>query len=162
MVVMGAGAPHWTFVSSCSVYADHWVPGADEGAALLEPLPEGEAGTPETYGESKSAIEQLTFGLVGDKADIVRAGLIGGPGDGSDRYGYWPARFAAATTDPVLVPEIPGDATQIIDVRDLAAWIIQAAEAGLTGPTMRWSNVVPFGEYLAESQRVARATADGG
>jgi nucleoside-diphosphate-sugar epimerase len=160
--VLGAGAAHWTFVSSCSVYADHSVPGADEGAALLKPLPEGEAGTPETYGESKSAIEQLTLGHVGDKAHVVRAGLIGGPGDVSDRYGYWPARFAAATTDPVLVPDIPGDATQIIDVRDLAAWIIQGTETGLTGAYNALGDVVPFGDYLAESQRVARATTDRG
>ena len=58
-------------------------------------------------------------------------------------------------------PDIPGDATQIIDVRDLAACIIQAAEAGLTGAYNALGDVVPFGEYLAESQRVARATTDG-
>ena len=151
---LGSGARHWTFVSSCSVYADHSVPGADENAALLEPLPEGQAGTPETYGESKSAIESLTLTLVGQKAHIVRAGLIGGPGDGSDRYGYWPARFAA-NTGPVLVPNIPDDATQIIDVRDLAGWIIQGAEMGLTGTYNALGDVVPFSEYISESSRAA-------
>lgn len=152
--VLGSGAAHWTFVSSCSVYADHSVPGADEDAGLLEPLPDGQAGTPEPYGESKSAIEHMTRDMVGDKAHIARAGLIGGPGDGTDRFGYWPARFAA-NTGPVLVPDIPDDATQIIDVRDLAAWIIQAAERGLTGTLNALGDVVPFSELIAESRRVA-------
>lgn len=151
---LGAGTGHWTFVSSCSVYADHSVPGADESAALLEPLPAGQSGTLETYGESKSAIEHMTLAAVGEKAHIVRAGLIGGPGDGTDRYGYWPARFAA-NTDPVLVPDIPDDATQIIDVRDLAAWILQSADQGLTGTCNALGDVVRFEDYLTESQRAA-------
>ncbi|MFW0775008.1 NAD-dependent epimerase/dehydratase family protein [Paenarthrobacter nitroguajacolicus] len=156
--VLGPLAAHWTFVSSCSVYADHSVPGADETAKLLEPLPAGQPGTPETYGESKSAIEQMTLAAVGEKAHIVRAGLIGGPGDGTDRYGYWPARFAA-NTDTVLVPDIPDDATQIIDVRDLAAWILQSAEDRLMGTYNALGDVVRFEDYIAESQRVAGAAA---
>ncbi|MGR0160094.1 NAD-dependent epimerase/dehydratase family protein [Paenarthrobacter nitroguajacolicus] len=156
--VLGPSAAHWTFVSSCSVYADHSLPGADESAALLEPLPVGQPGTPETYGESKSAIEHMTLAAVGEKAHIVRAGLIGGPGDGTDRYGYWPARFAA-NNDPVLVPDIPDDATQIIDVRDLAAWILQSAQVGLTGTYNALGDVVPFKDYLAGSQRVSGTAA---
>ncbi|BCW63458.1 NAD-dependent epimerase/dehydratase family protein [Arthrobacter sp. StoSoilB22] len=151
---LSAGTGHWTFVSSCSVYADHSIPGADESATLLEPLPAGQAGTPETYGESKSAIEQMTIAAVGEKAHIVRAGLIGGPGDGTDRYGYWPARFAA-NTDPVLVPDIPDAATQIIDVRDLAAWVLQSAEQGLAGTYNALGDVVRFEDYIDESRRAA-------
>ena len=151
---LGREAAHWTFVSSCSVYAEHSVPGAAEDAAVLDPLPPGQAGTPETYGESKSAIEQMTLDAVGTKAHIVRAGLIGGPGDSSDRYGYWPARFAS-NTHPVLVPDIAESATQIIDVRDLAAWLLEAAGQGLTGSFNALGDVVPFGEYLDESLRAS-------
>ena len=159
--VLGAAAAHWTFVSSCSVYADHSIPGADEAAELLEPLPAGQSGTPETYGESKSAIEQMTLAVVGEKAHIVRAGLISGPGDGTDRYGYWPARFAAGP-GPVLVPDIPEAATQIIDVRDLAAWILQSAGGGLTGTYNALGDVVRFEDYLVESQRAAGTGAGDG
>ncbi|MFJ4025771.1 epimerase [Paenarthrobacter sp. NPDC089989] len=157
--VLGSEAGHWTFVSSCSVYADHSVPGAAEDAPVLEPLPDGVAGTPETYGESKSAIERLTVESVGGKAHIVRAGLIGGPGDPSDRYGYWPARLAA-NTHSVLVPDIPAAATQIIDVRDLAAWILHAAGRGLAGTYNAMGGVVPFGHYFTESQRAAGNPAE--
>lgn len=154
---LGKQTAHWTFVSSCSVYADHSVPGDDESAALLPPLPAGQPGTQETYGECKSAIEQLTAAMVGDKAHIVRAGLISGPGDGTDRYGYWPARFAATERGPAIVPDMGDAATQIIDVRDLSAWILEAAGGGLTGTYNALGDVVGFTDLLAECRTVAGA-----
>lgn len=152
-------AGHWTFVSSCSVYARHDQPGADESAELLAPLPPGAVSGPETYGESKSAIEKLTAEATGEKAHIVRAGLISGPGDSSDRYGYWPARFAAGK-GPVLLPDIPSDPVQVIDVRDLAAWILQAAGNGLAGTFNAVGDVVPFSEYLRACRELAASQAE--
>jgi 2'-hydroxyisoflavone reductase len=145
---------HWTFVSSCSVYADASVPGAAEDAGLLPPLAPGTPSTPETYGESKAAIEQSTVRATGGKAHVCRAGLIGGPGDGSDRYGYWPARFARDGR-PAIVPAINSHATQVIDVRDLAAWILLAAEQGTTGTLNALGDQVPFGEYIRASRQAA-------
>ncbi|KQQ85500.1 NAD-dependent epimerase/dehydratase family protein [Arthrobacter sp. Leaf137] len=154
---LGARSGHWTLVSSCSVYADHSVPGAAEDAALLPPLADGEASTPETYGESKAAIEAATAELAGGRAHIVRAGLIAGPGDGSDRYGYWPARFARDNT-PVVVPGIGTAPTQVIDVRDLAAWILKAAGQGTTGALNALGDQVPFAQYVAASREAAGHT----
>lgn len=155
-----AGATgHWTFISSCSVYADHSVAGAAEDAQVLPPLAPGTELTMDNYGEAKSAIEHWTRELAGDKAHLCRAGLIGGPGDLSDRYGYWPARFAR-DNDPVLVPDIPADATQIIDVRDLAAWILTAAENGTTGALNAVGEPVPFADYLAEARQLAGGRGD--
>ena len=150
---------HWTFISSCSVYADHSVAGAGEDAAVLAPLPPGTELSAGNYGEAKAAIEHWTTELAGDKAHLCRAGLIGGPGDGSDRYGYWPARFAR-DADPVLVPDIPTDATQIIDVRDLAAWILTAAGNGTTGALNAVGEPVPFAAYLEESRQLADGSAE--
>ncbi|MDR6508794.1 NAD-dependent epimerase/dehydratase family protein [Arthrobacter oryzae] len=152
--LLAPAAAHWTTVSSCSVYADHSVPGEDESAALLPPLAPGIAFAPENYGEAKSAIEQRAVALAGTKAHLCRAGLIGGPGDGTDRYGYWPARYSRGA-GPVLVPDIGGSATQIIDVRDLAAWILKAAALKITGPLNAVGSVVPFRDYLDESMRLA-------
>ena len=125
-------AAHWTFVSSCSVYADASLANATEEAALLQPLATGIPSTPENYGESKAAIEEATLQAAGGKAHLCRAGLIGGPGDSSDRYGYWPARFARDNA-PVVVPAIDHHPTQVIDVRDLAGWILRAAEKRVAG-----------------------------
>lgn len=155
---LAGSARHWTFISSLSVYADHSRAGAAEDAALLAPLAPATEPSPETYGEAKAAIEQWTAELAGGRAHICRAGLIGGPGDGSDRYGYWPARLAR-DGDPVLVPDIPADATQVIDVRDLAAWVLLAAEAGVTGALNAAGDPVPFAAYLQEARDLAAGTA---
>lgn len=152
-------ARHWTFISSCSVYADHSVAGAAEDAEVLPPLAPDTALTSENYGEAKSAIEGWTAELAGGRAHLCRPGLIGGPGDGSDRYGYWPARFAR-DADPVLVPDIPADATQIIDVRDLAAWVLAAAERGVTGALNAVGEAVPFAAYLDEARQAAQGAAE--
>jgi nucleoside-diphosphate-sugar epimerase len=145
-------AAHWTVVSSCSVYADHSVPGEDESAGLLPPLTPGTAAAPENYGEAKSAIEHYAATIAEGKVHLCRAGLIGGPGDSSDRYGYWPARFAR-DGKPAIVPDIGSSATQVIDVRDLAAWILKAAGLQITGALNAVGTGVRFDDYLDESQR---------
>ncbi|MDF2052254.1 epimerase [Arthrobacter sp. Cr_A7] len=150
-------AGHWTFVSSCSVYADHSMPGAAEDAALLPSLPSGTQSTAENYGESKVAIEGATLAAAGGRVHLCRAGLIGGPGDGSDRYGYWPGRFAR-DSGPVIVPDIDADPTQVIDVRDLAAWILLAAEQGTRGVLNAVGDQVPFGQYVGTSGDIAGNT----
>ncbi|GAA2138768.1 hypothetical protein GCM10009825_25310 [Arthrobacter humicola] len=147
-----------TVVSSCSVYADHSVAGTAEDAQVLPPLAPGTALTMENYGEAKTAIEQWARALAADKSHLCRAGLIGGPGDGSDRYGYWPARFAR-DDDPVLVPDIPADSTQIIDVRDLAAWIVAAAESNVTGALNAVGEPVLFAAYLEACRQLAGGKA---
>ncbi|MEJ7650161.1 MAG: hypothetical protein WKF57_14190 [Nakamurella sp.] len=69
---------------------------------------------------------------------ILRAGLIGGPGDGSDRLGYWPAAFARAVRPggvdlPVLVPAVAEQSVQVVDVRDIATFALTAGLARRTG-----------------------------
>ncbi len=129
--VLGDRAAHWTYVSSLSVYADNDRVGADETAALAEPA---RGGDPSDYARAKSAAEAAVRGL-GARAAIVRPGLIVGPGDPTDRFGYWPARFAGAATEPVLVPAGEGLSAQVIDVDDLTAFVVEAAQR-------RWHGVV--------------------
>jgi nucleoside-diphosphate-sugar epimerase len=120
---------HWTFVSTVSVYADNRTPGQRADTAPLRPAtaPEIEVSSDETYGAAKVACEQA----VGDDAFICRAGLIVGPEDPTGRFSYWPARLARG--GDVLAPGTPDDAVQFIDVRDLAQWMVRAAEVGLIG-----------------------------
>jgi nucleoside-diphosphate-sugar epimerase len=132
---LGDSAGHWTFVSSISVYADSVTPGQMPGAPLLAPRPEhvgpGAPLDPEQYGAIKVASENTVLDRLGDRAFIVRPGLITGLGDPSDRFGYWPARMARGGR--VVVPDTPEVPAQIIDVQDLATWIVDAATERLVG-----------------------------
>src|ERR1700753_3251959 len=51
--------------------------------------------------------------------------------DDVGHYTYWPQRLAAGGR--VLAPAPPGADAQVIDARDLAAWIVRAAESGTAG-----------------------------
>jgi 2'-hydroxyisoflavone reductase len=119
---------HYTFVSSISVYASAATPPTEESplAQLQEPTEEWR----EAYGELKALCE----GVVHERfpgAFVPRPGLIVGPWDPTGRFTYWPERIAEGGR--VLVPAPPAAAAQVIDVRDLAEWIVRAADAGTAG-----------------------------
>jgi 2'-hydroxyisoflavone reductase len=115
----------YAFVSSVSVYVDQSAPPV-EGAAVHELTPgdESDVGT-DTYGARKAACEQVVLDAFGDRALLVRPGLIVGPHDPTGRFTYWPHRVARG--GDVLAPGSPDDPVQFIDVRDLARWIVRAA-----------------------------------
>jgi nucleoside-diphosphate-sugar epimerase len=103
--------------------ADTATVGSSTDAPLLDPVTtEAEVRAPEVgpelYGAIKVASEQAGREAVGERALVVRAGLIVGPGDGYDRFGHWPARFARGGR--VVVPDDPEQPFQYVDVRDLA------------------------------------------
>lgn len=119
-------AAHWTLVSTVSVYAENDEPGADESARLVEPT------EPSAYADAKVLAERTTRLRLGSRLLIARPGLIVGPGDPSDRFGYWPARFDRG--GPVLVPTTAAERfVQVIDVADLAAWLVRAGRDGFVG-----------------------------
>ena len=86
----------------------------------------------ERYGALKRYGEDAVTAAFPDGATLVRPGYIVGPGDGSDRFSYWPARFLRG--GPCLAPGDPDAGLQFVDVRDLGAWIVQLIETGTTGP----------------------------
>jgi 2'-hydroxyisoflavone reductase len=135
LAALGDRVGHWTFVSTINVYADTKTLGQRADAPLL--APRQEAGSkeksvdPDLYGAVKVAGEDAVRAAFGDRGFVVRPGLITGPGDLSDRFGYWPNRLRRGGR--VLVPADTGQLTQYIDVRDLAAWIVDAGEQGLSG-----------------------------
>jgi nucleoside-diphosphate-sugar epimerase len=157
LAAFGARAKHWTYVSSVNAYAKYDTPGADESAVLREPT-ELDVVEQELYGEAKVACELAAREVLEDRLVIARAGLIGGPGDRSDRAGAWVARAARAPEEPMLVPDTPELATAVVDVRDLASWLLDNATLGRTGTFDAFGPVVPFGEWIEASREVGGHT----
>lgn len=123
---------HYTFVSTCSVYADLTTTGQDETAPVIElEDPTVENVTGETYGGLKVLCERAVAETLPDRTLIIRPGLIVGPHDRSDRFTYWPVRVADG--GEVLAPGRPERPVQYIDVRDLAAWTVRMVEQKATG-----------------------------
>lgn len=146
---------HWTYVSSFSAYADSATPGENESAALAEPLGAGEE---YDYSRAKAACESFIRAALGHRAAILRPGLIVGPGDPTDRFGYWVARFALAEAEPVLIPAAPGAMIQVIDVDDLAEFAVAVGRERWTGVANTIGDPLPLAELLPLAQDVADHT----
>ena len=147
-------AKHWTFISSCSVYASHRQTNGDESAELLAPTSALRAEMSE-YGEAKVACEVATRDAADDRLLLVRPGLIGGSGDLSDRAGAWVARCAGFPDEVLMGPDSLDLVTQVIDVRDLAQWAVGAIENGLTGTFDAVGPQVSLGDWIALARQVA-------
>ncbi|GAA1765406.1 NAD-dependent epimerase/dehydratase family protein [Luedemannella helvata] len=153
VAALGERTAHWVYVSSVSAYADHDTIGADESAELL-PATANDRVDSEEYGQAKVACERACADAVGDRLLIARSGLIGGPGDWSDRAGYWVARAARDPDAALLAPDAADRATEVTDVRDMAAWLVDVAQRRVTGVVDAVGPVVPFGEWLTLSREV--------
>jgi 2'-hydroxyisoflavone reductase len=134
---------HYTFVSSISVYADLAMPPTEESpvAQLTEPSEEWR----EHYGALKALCEDAVRERFPD-AFVTRPGLIVGPWDPTNRFTYWPVRIAEGGA--VLAPAPASAASQVIDGRDLAAWIVTAAERNTAGTYNTVGPAVELGSIL--------------
>lgn len=155
--VRDLSARHLLLVSTANVYPDDVGPEPDEDAPLVPALEADRMEGMETYGGAKVACERAYL-TSGTPSAVVRAGLIGGPGDASGRSGYWPWRFAHPVGEEVAVPDDPDLPTALVDARDLAAWTVRAAERGLEG----LFNVTGPTTTLAQVLRTAAEVGGGG
>jgi 2'-hydroxyisoflavone reductase len=136
----------YVFVSTVSVYASQATTEAQlEDAPLAELKPDVEDPM-ENYGANKALCEAVVREVYGDRALIGRPGLISGPHDPTDRFPYWPRRIARGGR--VLAPGDAGDLTQVIDVRDLAAFFLDAIHRDRYGVYNLTGAPRPFGILL--------------
>jgi 2'-hydroxyisoflavone reductase len=143
-------AGRYLFVSSISVFADTSEPGIDERSpvGVLEDPASEEIG--KYYGPLKAACERVVTEVYAQRALNVRPGLIVGPHDPTDRFGYWVARFVhphllGRRAPLAVVPQPPTRPLQFIDARDLAAFCLELIDKGLEGthnatsPANQWT-----------------------
>jgi len=122
------GVGHYTFVSSISVYGEVPTPPTEESP--VTELDEPSEDRYEHYGALKADCEDVVREHF-PAAFIPRPGLIVGPWDPTGRFTYWVERLARGGR--VLAPKPPDANAQVIDGRDLADWIVRAAEGGISG-----------------------------
>jgi 2'-hydroxyisoflavone reductase len=109
----------YLFISTGSVYDRLQASdGLTEESPRLPPERDTEEITGETYGPLKVACEDDVLGRLGDRATIVRPGIVAGPHDPTDRFTYWVRR--AARGGRVALPGRPEQPVQVVDSRDLA------------------------------------------
>ncbi|WP_422016429.1 NAD-dependent epimerase/dehydratase family protein [Roseateles sp.] len=141
----------YVYISSISAYKEPSPIGGDEDtplAMLADPMVEEMGKNFEHYGGLKAACEAAAQAALPGRTAVVRPGFIVGPDDPTGRFTYWPARFDQG--GEVAVPGAPTDPLQLIDVRDLAEWLVLLVERRTTGrfnalgpdQPMAWGRVV--------------------
>lgn len=148
---------HYGYVSSRSVYRWPIPRGADENAPVVDGDPGAE--DDEDYAAAKRGGELAALEAFGDRALLARAGLILGPYENVGRMPWWLRRIERGGS--VLAPE-PDRPLQYVDARDLAGWMLSAADRGIGGT---FNTVSPTGyctmrELLETAVRVTGADAE--
>jgi 2'-hydroxyisoflavone reductase len=154
--VLADRAGRYVYISSLSVYATPQPPRFTEDAPVIElPDPTVEEVTDETYGGLKVLCERTAAERFGAGIAVIRPTYVVGPYDYSGRLSWWLHRIARG--GEVLAPE-PADAPfQLIDVRDMATWIVAGIERGTSGTFHAVSPPPPFsfGDLLDQIVAVA-------
>ena len=159
--VLEENVGHYTLVSTLSVHSDDAWPGATEDAPLHSPpFPDTEVVDTETYGPLKVACELEARRVWAGRSLIVRPGYVVGPHDPTDRFTYYVRRAAAG--GEMLAPGPPDGAVQVVDARDLGAFILDRIEAGDTdvygvvGP----GESITMGDVLDTARALGRAQTE--
>ncbi|GAA4013957.1 NAD-dependent epimerase/dehydratase family protein [Deinococcus rubellus] len=150
----------YLFISTVSVYADQARPITEDSALAALDNPESED-IHADYGALKVICEERVRAVYGQRATIVRPGLVAGPFDHTHRFTYWAMRAArggvasskASADDERGVALAPGDGQdfiQVIDVRDLAAFTVKLLEENIGGTFNAVGEPLVFGAFLDE------------
>ncbi len=132
--LLAPNVKQYVFISSLSAYAKNDEPGKDESdelATLKDPKTEEFGADFSNYGGGKAMCEAAAEKAMPGRVANVRPGFIVGPRDTSGRFIYWPLRVERG--GEMAIPGKPSDPIQIIDVRDLAEWIIHLIETNTNG-----------------------------
>ncbi len=149
----------YIFISTVSVYNEPDKPGIDESGQLETLQDETTEEVMQAYGGLKVLCERVVQEVYGERALIIRPGLIVGPHDPTHRFTYWPLRMADESRQggEVLAPGTPDNPVQFIDSRDLNEWVIRMAEQSGSGVYNATGPDIPLtmGTVLEVCQQVA-------
>lgn len=150
--LLADAASQYVYVSSISAYASFKVANGEDSPLATMPDETVEEITNTTYGPMKALCEKRAANEFGaDRVTVIRPTYICGPGDPTDRYTYWPVRTMRG--GEMLWPGTPADPIQVIDARDLAAFVVDCLEKRIVGTynTVTPPGAFTMGELLADS-----------
>ncbi len=154
--VLKDSVDRYLFVSTISVYAADQGDDLREDSALAELKEDTGVVDGSTYGAYKVICENVVREAMGDRATIVRPGLIVGPGDHTQRFTYWPVAFSEG--GPVMVPNGLDRRLTSLDVRDFAAFMRHLVEQGTSGTFNVDRAGKTFGDLIAACEEVTGAS----
>lgn len=150
-------AGHYVFVSSVSVYRDFSRAHFDETAPRIELEDPAVEEVMEHYGGLKALCEDVVAETFPGRFANVRAGLIVGPHDPTDRFTYWPVRVDRG--GEVLAPGRASRPVEFVDARDLGAWLVTVAEQRTSGAFNATCDGLTLGEVLETCRSVSGSDA---
>ena len=140
-------AGRYLFISTGSVYDYKQAPAyLDEECPRLEPRRDTEEWDGPAYGPLKVACEDDVLARLGDRATIVRPGIVAGPYDPTDRFTYWVR--AAAGGGRVEVPGRLAQPVQVVDADDLAVLVVSLLERDQPGLYNAVGRSMPFEDLV--------------
>ena len=148
---LGGRGGTYVYISSVSAYAGPFQPGYAEDTPLASlDNPTVEQVTDLTYGGLKVLCEQEAVAcFTSAPVLIVRPTYVVGPFDPTERFTWWVERVAEGGT--MVVPGPRDNPFQVIDVRDLASFLVTLtrSQASETFHTVGPSQPITFEEFLA-------------
>ncbi|MGZ8414165.1 MAG: NAD-dependent epimerase/dehydratase family protein, partial [Gemmatirosa sp.] len=148
----------YLFTSSTGVYYPYLTRGVDESTPVRTEADDPKDGSA-TFGVAKARCERVAQDAFGARALVVRPTYIVGPGDTTDRFPYWPVRLARG--GETLAPGRRDDAVQIVDVRDLAEFMVTLVEQERSGIYNAAGPAQPltFGRFLEQAAAAVGSTS---
>jgi 2'-hydroxyisoflavone reductase len=147
---------HYTFVSSISVYPIEQQDKSETAPLATIADPDSEDVTA-GYGALKALCEAALAEALPGQVLNLRAGLLVGPHDPSNRFTYWPVRLAQG--GEVLAPGDPDAPAQFIDARDVAEWVLDQAQRQVTGTVNMSGRPLPLHQVLEACREVSGSSA---
>ena len=121
----------YVFVSSTGVYWPYLTTDIDESVQPLTAVETDADDGSGAYGVMKTLGEMAVREAFGERALVVRPQHFTGPGERSDRHGYWVERMDRG--GEVLAMGKPTDRVMLLDVRDLSEFMLDLAETRTGG-----------------------------
>lgn len=136
----------YLYISSVSAYADFNIANSEDSPLATIADESIEEVTAQTYGALKALCEKRAAAEIdAGRLTVLRPTYIAGPGDHTDRFSYWPIRTREG--GEMIWPGTPEDPVQIIDVRDLANFVVDCLENETSGT---FNMATPAGVYTME------------